>query len=77
MHEGKSELLRMCCNCKAIEVDDEWINMEDDQELYFSAITENSGDITHGYCPSCFTDYVEDSDLPQETKEKLKEKYRE
>ena len=47
----KKDLLRMCCVCKKIEVDKNWIGEK--SKDYQSKVDFYEERITHGYCPIC------------------------
>lgn len=43
-------ILRMCCVCKKIEVEGEWVG-ETEYPNYQEKV--NKHNLTHGYCPVC------------------------
>jgi hypothetical protein len=49
----EKNLLRMCCECKKINIDENWVGKEQ-YPNYQSKIDSFGEKITHGYCPVCF-----------------------
>jgi hypothetical protein len=51
---GKSDLLRMCCECKAIDIgNDNWMRENMNPTLYRRFLKFRGENITHGYCEEC------------------------
>ena len=49
----EKNLLRMCCVCKNINVNEKWVGKEQYPD-YQSKINSFGEKITHSYCPPCY-----------------------
>ncbi|MBU1129221.1 MAG: hypothetical protein KJ949_01155 [Nanoarchaeota archaeon] len=49
----ESKLLTICCRCKKIRINDNWISKDEFPELYKDMLEGYKNNLTHTYCPPC------------------------
>ena len=55
----ENNLLTMCCVCKKIKVNDNWVGEE--YSNYRSVIEKTDNQISDDYCPKCLKNVIEES----------------
>jgi len=49
--ENLDKVLGICCVCRKIRINNEWLKEQDNPELYGRFIKKYEGRLSHGYCP--------------------------
>jgi len=59
----ESDILTMCCECRAIKIDENlWLRREDNKKLYDNYLKKFGENISHGFCPKDLRKSLEEAE---------------